>query len=535
MTPLIELYGCTHAQLVAWAKNEFGLGVTITPDGRVTSTQFQNPHRMRRAEISKRLRLYRDDAQADIEQLIDTVYEDEKVKRDRKKLIPIASEQNVTCRIVDEVASLYDRPVVVTLKDKAKNAEFHDLEKKLLLHELRQEAHRLLFLCNDVLVWLFEGIDGPKLKVVTSDQFDAIPDPRDQQVAAGLLLDMRPATILQGEARARLPHYELWDDTYRYLLDADCNLVDEKGAPAEAPIAHGQKRIPGILLHRRTPSDCLLDPRRGRDIMSAHLGVALLRVMLMRLAKSQSEQQPWLRGNLANVAAGQRMDGENPVALPPEVDIGSLDLVTDPKHLLDNLRDKITAVAQTYGMSYEQLTFQENAATTSGKSYEVRRQKLTELRNEQLLRARTFEQLLVELLGFDPTGMTADHQEQAIPQDAVEEIELLQLKQRLGADSVIAYMMRKNSDLTRDAAVALMLANLRDWASLITMVRALNMPAAADVMNPGLDPTVNGSGRLVPPKAVPAVMDGETSASGVTTPSNPATGQPPQAQAGATR
>lgn len=487
MTALIELYKTDHQAFVTWVVKTYGL---------TADKSAGNPNRLRRETIAQRIRLYRDDSKLDFERIVDIVFETHDVQEQRKKMIQVASEQNVTRRIIDEVASLYDRPAVRTLKDAAANKRFHDEANAVELDEVMQEKQRLMFLCNEVLIWRAAPIeDGApsKLHIVTPDCFDAVPHPKDGLEVAGIVIDKAPVSILEGEARASLPHYELWDDTFRYLISGAGCLVKEDGSMATTPIEHGLKRIPGVVLHRRKPVDRILDSRAGRDITAAHLAVGLLSIMIMRLAKSQGERQPVLQGNLANVAAGQSMDGEKPLVLPPEVVASMLETRTDPSHYLDAKKDKLSSVAQTYGMSYEQFSYQEGAAIASGKSYQVRREKLTELRLEQVRRSRRDEADVVDLMGYETDGMTVDHQEQAMPSDALEEVQLLDAKMRIGLDSPVKYMMRKDPDLDRPAAIKTINENLADYARLVVLVRALNLPAGADAANPGNDPTLNGA------------------------------------------
>jgi hypothetical protein len=480
---LTDLYGVAHVDLLRWVAKEFGLN---------TQDSISNKHKARREEIAQRVRLYNDDSKEDFEALIRSIFEDTSVQEQRIKLIKVAMEQNLTRRIVDEVASLYDKPAVRTLKTKSE--AFHEEEKRLNLHEIMQEQHRLLQLCNDVLIWQFKGADGKnKLRVVTSDCFDAIAHPSDPAVMAGVMIDVSPTSMKPGVSTDSLPHYELWDDTYRYLLNKQGKLVDRDGTPTDEPEEHNLGRIPGVLLHKREPTDHLLDCRQGRDIISAHLGCGLLNVMIMRLQKSQGERQMVLKGNLANVAAGQRMDGEGPLALPPETDLSMLDTRTDAEHYLTVKKDKLINVGQRYGLSYEQLTYQETSDTSSGKAYSVRREKLTELRGEQRRRALINEAAVVELMGFDVDGMKVDHSEQAMPADAMEEIALLKDRMAMGLDSPLAYLKRKDPDLDDAGALALMHKNLQEWAVMIVLVRALNAPAGADGNNAGRSPSENGA------------------------------------------
>ena len=405
MTALIELYKTGHASIVNWIAREFG----ISADGAM---QHQNPARLRRETMAVRLRLYRDKWQQDIERVIDTVYESAEYQRTLKRYIPITRHQNVSRRIVDEIASLYDRPALRTLADPKETERLRAEEKRLRLHEIMQEANRLVTLCNEILVWQFAGIDAEtRLRIVTPDAFDAIPHPQDALVPAAFLIDMAPPSMPDSETRARLPYYELWDDTYRYLINQSGHLVTADGQPATEPIRHGLGRIPGVLLHRREPTTCLLDGDTGADIQSGHLAVALLNVMIMRLSKSQGERQPVISGNLAALATGQVSDGERPWMLPPDVTASMLETRTDPSHYLAVKKDVIGSLGNTYGMSYEQLSMTEGADTASGKVYQLRREKLSEIRQESRRRSVVNEGEVVTLIGFDADGMRVDYQE----------------------------------------------------------------------------------------------------------------------------
>jgi hypothetical protein len=482
MTALIDLYGQRdHQAIVHWICKEYGLGAT--------SLQYNNEHRCRREKIATRLQLYRDLTLVPVGRTIDQIYDTDEMRQTLRKYIHVSVGQNVSRRIVNEIASIYDRPALRTLLDR--NEEFHAEETRLDLHFIFQEAHRLTNLCNETLLWQFAGIDDkPSLRIVTPDAFDAVPDPRDRLVPAAYVIDFAPVSMLPDAQR--LPHWELWDDTYRYRISGDGRLVDANGETVVVPEAHGLPRIPGVLLHRRQPTTCILDASYGEDIKSTHLAVALLDVMIMRLSKTQGENYPILQGNLAAMASGQTMTGERPLALPPDVVASVLNMKTDPDHYLKVKQDKIASCASTYGMSYEYFTQSEGDAG-SGKAYSMRREKLTELRLEQRGRALKHEREVCTLIGFDADGMRVDFQEQAVPQDAGEAVDLLDKKMKKGLDSPVAFVMRDDPDLTREEAIEKIDRNLKDFAMLMMWVRALNMPANADASNPGKSPQENGA------------------------------------------
>jgi len=499
MTALTTLYRMDHEALVAWLFKSHGL---------IQGTEFQNPHRIRRQAIRDRLDLYRDNAERAVHSVIDRIYTTPQMCDTLKPYVAVALEQNVSRRIVNEVASLYDRPALRILADR--DAEFHAEEKRVSLHFVHQEAHRLTNLCNEVLIWQFKGVDDKNaLRIITPDAFDAIPDPRNRLVPAGYLFDAVPHDGWMADQAKSLPNFELWDDEFRYLINAYGKIVDENGRPGQ-PMPHGLGRIPGVLFHRREPTTCILDASYGEDIKSAHLGVALLNVMIMRLSKSQGENQPVLQGNLAFLASGQVMDGERPLLLPPEVVASMLSMKTDPDHYLAVKKDKIASVGASYGLDYQMFMQDLGSESGSGKSYQVRREKLTELRTEQRMRAAAHEALVVELMGFSPDGMRIDFSEQAIPQDAAEEVSLLDEKMRKGLDSPVAYLMRKDPDLDRERAVMLLKSNLADFAALVQWVRALNVPSGGDGGDPGQSPQQNGADNA--PKSTPHDPGGDTQA-----------------------
>lgn len=477
---LSTMWNLSHAGVVEHVRKVYGIGDA--------ATSHDNPHRMRRERMATRLRLYRDDGERDFYRLINKVFKDEKVRKDRTDMVEVASHQNITRDLIDEVASLYDRPAVRTIEDSdANDLKYRDICALLEVDDIMQEGLRLTALCNEVLVWsTVNSLKKPKLRLVTPDAFDAIPLEDDATELAAVLFDRAPSLADKTEQGRRRVHYELWDEQFRYLIDAEGRLVDGLGNLALRPAEHGQGRIPGFLMHRRKPMEMLLDARHGKDITSAHLGVFLINCMTMRLAKSQGERQPILSGDMANVATRQSLDGETPLALPPGVIASMLDSKTSPEHYLQIKNDIIEGIEDAYGVDYN------DGAEQSGSSFVARRSKLTELREEQRRRSLLHEKMLCELLGHDPAALTVDYREQAIPVSATEEVSLLQDKLKMGLDSPIDYLMRKDPDLTRDEAQALFDRNIADYANYIKVIRELNAPADATAMDAGNSPRTNG-------------------------------------------
>jgi hypothetical protein len=433
------------------------------------STDSTHPNRRRKQAAAKRLRLYKNNATFDHEVAINNTFATAAVRAQRKQLIPVAMYQNVTARIVDEVASLYDGMA----------ARAHDVPayleavKASRWPHIARRAQHYLFLLNHVLLWHHDA-KGPKtrFRIVTPDMFSIIADADDDTHMAGVLMD-RTAPNLSGVFPSQTVTLELWDDTYRYLIGPENRIV--------SMTEHGLPRIPGILMHLEEPvGGDLLEMTNGDDIISAHQAVVLLNVMILRLAKSQGERQPILTGDGANIAVGQVSDGETPLVIPQGTTAQMLESVTHPDHYLATKKDVLTAVAQTYGLSYEALSYTDDM---SGRAFNARRQKLKELRDQQRTRALEHEQQICELLGYSPKSLKVDFTEQTIPLDAIEEVGLLEQRMRLGIDSAVSYLMRKDPDLTRAEAIELVRLNIGDRAEIVRMMTGAQQQPPPSVGN----------------------------------------------------
>lgn len=477
---------------------------------------LQTRHHDRRTKAAERIALYRDDTAEQIEKLLAAVYESDEVRRMRARLAKLIGFANVPKRITDEVASLYTVPAKRRFTDETRAEAFAAVEAEVDLHSVMKEASRLTFLCNNVLLWQMQIGGRRSLRIVTPNQFDVIPNPRDALDMVAVLIDMAPAWVPSMVTNpALLPHYELWDSEVKITL----NAMGQRVGPVEP---HGLGRIPGVLMSSRLPVDRLLDERPGEDIMAAARAALLLNLCLVSLSHTSSERQPYLQGPTAQMAAEQPQHPGVPLVLPPGVTAGTIDLVTDPEPLLKVARHVVSSVAQSYGMSYEQFVFSETADTASGKAYTVRRQKLTELRIEQRGRALVHERAVMELLGFGD-ALAPDFAEQEAPTDPIEELDVFDRRCNRGLDNPVAYLQRKDPDLTAEQATDRFLDNVAVTAWLFSLLRAFNLSLSATADQPGQSPAQNGADGAANPSpgatgaATRSATEGSTMPTGMAT------------------
>jgi hypothetical protein len=492
--PLMEAFGFTsETELANYCRSTIlgsQPGSASTVDGVTREIEFPGEARKRRRAIGDRLKWWRDQGAGLIEDIVDLLFDNESVKKQRKRFARMATAHNPTRRLADEASNLYEEPPRRTFKDREiVERAYLDTTDEVQLDELLQEAQPIAFLCSAVLFWAVRSpaTERLSLRLVTLDSCDPIAHPRDPLAMAGVIIDRAPTSSLTGARRDELPHFEVWDERFVLELNAQGMAIGKRRE-------HGLGRIPGFLAYSRKPVEKLVEWERGGDITAAHECVAFLNLLALRLAKSQGENQPILKGDLARLASKQPADGETPIALPPGVTLEMLQMKTDPDHYLKLLRHFIGGVAQTYGMSYEQFTFQETSDTTSGRAYSVRREKLSEIRSQQARRWRRHEREIVILLGFDPTGFLVDFHDPAMPTDPMEELEVEEKRWRLGQSNPAEFMRKKNPDLqSDDEAMAAVVANVQITSALWSLLRTQNAPADADAVDGGRSPAANGA------------------------------------------
>src|SRR5690606_3199356 len=91
------------------------------------------------------------------------------------------------------------------------------------------------------------------------------------------------------------PHYLVMTEFEFFKLDKDWRVLEETWE------AHGLDRMPAILWHREEPDECLLDATSGKDLISAHLAVALLNTLMLKHQKAGT-RVPYATGDTSNAA-----------------------------------------------------------------------------------------------------------------------------------------------------------------------------------------------------------------------------------------
>ena len=435
----------------------------------------------RRKLTRKRIDLYKDKGEPYFAEMIDDKFKNLRNREQRKKFIEISMYQNLTKRIVREISAVYSEPAKRTVKSTAMNERYQVLQKNLHMDRRMRLGNQMTNLCNESVVWFDKVLTGrPKVRVVTPDNFWAVAHPNDPTELAALIFDRYPSGALATETT---PRYIVLTDDEHFALNDSGRLIRGTRQP------HGLSRMPAILVHRTEPDTCLLDANPGKDITAGHEALALMNIMLLKHQKSGTKQAV-ASGDLGDMPMGQQMDEEHILNAPEGVVLSTLDLGANPESYITTARSIIKQIAANYGIP--ESVFDLSYQATSGFEIELKRSSLKEIRNDQIVDWRPVEADLAAImveslaesrhpLAFNLGGWGIDFGETDTPKDPLQRLNYWRELQSQGLMNKIEMFQALNPEATEDEAIERILANIDINALFVEKLRALNMPAAAQV------------------------------------------------------
>lgn len=410
----------------------------------------------RKREAVKRLDLFRDRGRRHFEEALDGIFNNARVRQWRKDFVKLAEFQNITKRVVREISSVYSEPATRSVR--AADTRYQELQRRVRFDRKMRQVNRYGNLLNHCLVWPDVDNGTPVMRTVTTDRFAAIAHPNDPTKAVAFIVDQFPNGV---EVRDSDPHYLLMSEFEFIRLDKSWRAV---GAPME----HGLGRMPALLWSREEPDDCLLDGSSGGDLTSAHMAVALLNTMMLKHQKSGTKL-PYATGDTSAMASGQPMDEEHLLQAPEGVALSTLDLGANPESYISAVRAVIKQIAANYGIP--ESVFDLSYQATSGVEIELKRTGLREIRRDQMLDFRPFENDLADLwstvltkagheLAFDSKGWSIDFGEIDTPQDPMVKLEYWSKLEDMGLANRVEMYLDMNPEATPAEAVRAVAKNI---------------------------------------------------------------------------
>jgi hypothetical protein len=438
----------------------------------------------RQLEARMRLDLFRDRGRRHFERALDDIFKNAKVRQWRKDFVQFAEFQNVTKRIVREISTVYSQPATRGISKAP--ARYQDFQRVVRFDRVMRKVNRYGNLLNHCLVWPDVVDDRPVMRTVTPDKFKAIAHPNDPTRSVAFVVDQFPNGV---EVRAQDPHYLVMSEFEFFKLDKDWRMVE--GSYEE----HDLGRMPALLWSREEPDDCLLDWTSGRDIVSAHLAVALLNTMMLKHQKSGTKL-PYATGDVSSMSADQPMDEEHLIQAPEGVSLSTLDLGANPSSYIDAVRAVIKQIAANHGIP--ESVFDLSYQATSGFEIELKRTGLREIRIDQMLDFRPFERDLADLwsvvlkkagneFAFDSSGWSIDFGEVDTPQDPMAKLDYWSKLEEMGLANRVEMYLEMNPEATPDEAAAAVAANVEMRVRQMLKFQRAGMSEGGDMQQQPFD------------------------------------------------
>ena len=450
----------------------------------------------RRAKASERRQLFKDAGNQLMWKYIDDVFESKMVKKLRNQWIEKAKYNNVSKRLVNELARVYAKPAMRVLRDNPDDEKYQAFLKIVNQDQMMRRLNRALVLHRQSLIMFRVAATNqkPQLDVITPDRFYAVSHPLNPTDLVAIIIVLEQK--LWRPDPNREPKFLVWTVDQRFTLNGAGQLVGE-------PVDHTFGMFPGLLATLEPPDGQLLDVTDGEDIPQGHLSVWFENVLLLKESKS-ANRQTVLSGDTSTTATGQTADSDVDLIVGDGVSATTIDRGVNVAQYRDNADHILERLAANYGIPPSVL---KHEGATSGFEMELRRIGIRERRTEQVPVFRNIERALVEIqsivlekelpaLKFSTDGWSINFAEVQTPQDDAERLSVFETERRLGVSNTIALIMERDPDLSPGDAAIVLTKNIEAETFRIQQMRDLialsgssgNPPTSVDVAVGGGQP-----------------------------------------------
>lgn len=445
-------------------------------------------------KAARRSAFYRDAGQQYVKDLIDKVFDDRETKDRRDRWVDHAGYNNVTRRIVNELATLYRRPAARNVGGSEENqTRYQAVQRLVRMDETMLDVQRLTILHRGILIQprvpSWSGL--PRLEIVERQQFRLVRHQLEPTRLVAIILDFAP--VAANAMNRALPRWLVWTDTEWFYLNSAGAMV---GEPKPNPYG----RIPFVLAALNPPPGDLVDSTTFEDVIEAHVSVWFENVLLLKESKSATKV-PVLAGDTARAAREQVLDSESVVELPEGVSLSQADTGMDLSIFRDTADHILERAAANHGIPPAIL---HHAGATSGYEIELRHVGIRERRIEQESAFREIERELAELmatvigqdapaLAFTTDEWSLNYGEVQMPQSPKEELEIFEHARQLGVTDTIEELMRRDPDKgTKEAQAELLLHIARETARVRAMRELQALSGATGTVQPSAAAKPNG-------------------------------------------
>jgi|GEM_PF-6119471 len=371
---------------------------------------------------------------------------------------------NLAKRIVKEISTVYktspDRAVTPKASDKNYSLltgceEGFDIDQKFA------RANFLLNGLNDLIIQVAMVGEFVDLNIYTPDMVVVFENPDNPTEVDALLIE----DSYRDESGNAISQWIFWSPTRHFIIDKDFKMRtiagNEEGINPfrDVNIAEGEF-YPFVFAHSAERENCFWDMFTGNDLYEGTKLVALQNTFRNFMVPMQFKQ---ISVKTNSVDQGE-MIKSNQIKSPLHVfqsngDISVLDWQSNIMQLGESIQNVMLGVAGNYGISSENFKLQ--AQATSGFARRIAKERLNELRQEQIKVWRSLETLVFDcvqqfsdLYSLPPISENAkiqvDFASEQVIEDPQIEMDILKQRLELGLISLYDVIRAENSEIETD-------------------------------------------------------------------------------------
>jgi len=450
--------------------------------------------------------MYRDGGCGEMTRLVNEIFETEKVKEKRRKLVKYTRYSNPLKQIVGEMSTVYSEPAARSVGgDQGNEKRFKDVCDALMIDEVLDHANRMLNLHRAVLL-------GPRVRrdeddvpsfvidIVTPANAIAVVHPNDSTLVVAWIIRQEYKSFRTEWVRK--PVWQLWSRQEAVILDESfhpvLNIPHELGMNPWLALTFSAEAIPGFW-----PGE------EGEDLVAGRLMVWLSDLLGTKETKSATKM-PMFSGDTSNMPREQALDTELPIQAPEGVSVTTTDMAMDTSMFRDQGDHVLGRNGQGYGLSLAALTHQ---GVQSADAREAMKEPLRQLRRRQIKTFRRGEPVLFTIssrvlaknasdapaLQFQVLTYGVDFGEPQVLLSEAERLANFEKRRAMGLDNTVdMYIREVNPDADEREAWKAIQRNVTIETARVLLMRALqaisgspreNMPGEGPATGP--PPAVN--------------------------------------------
>lgn len=413
----------------------------------------------RRVQFGERKNILKDHMKPIIDKQLSYMFSQD-TYQDMRPYIDVTN--NLMRRVIREISNVYSEEPARMITPKSAQKRFEETIAEINYNEKLARGNYLLNGMNDLLFQVVTLGGGIDINILTPDMITVFENQDNPTVLDAVLIE----DYYYDAAGTKITQWIYWSPTRHFIVDKDFKIRSVDGNeglenPYRAINIMTDHFYPFVDVHASDRENCFFDAYTGMDLVEATKLIAIQSTFRNFMIPMQFKQ---IAVKMQGVDEGKTLKN-NQVKSPQHIltgngDMQVLDWQSDLKQIGEQIQNQIFAVASNYGISAE--NFKLSAAPVSGFARMVAKERLMEIREEQIKIWRTVEERLFDAIRTannlysignqipESAKFAIDFAEPRGIEDPMAMIQIVKEKMQLGIINLLQVIKDENPDLKTD-------------------------------------------------------------------------------------